>query len=111
SERTPVAFAQINVTDSAPRFHLIDAEGVLLPIPRGEKFETFVVLTGLSGKELEASRRLRVQQVMAMLKEIGPLGAYLSEVDVRDPGNLSAAVQVDREVVTVRLGSRNHRSR
>ncbi|HUQ95600.1 MAG TPA: FtsQ-type POTRA domain-containing protein [Bryobacteraceae bacterium] len=111
TEREPVAFAQINVPDSVPRFHLIDADGVLLPLPKGEKFDTFVVLTGLNAKDAEAGRRIRVQQVLAMLGDIGPLAAHVSEVDVRDPANLQTAMQVEKRVVTVKLGSRNFRQR
>jgi len=105
TEREPVAFAQIDMRDAAPRFFLTDIDGVLLPIPKGEKFESFVVLTGLTGREPEASRRLRVQQVAAMQKEIGPLVRYISEVDVRDPGSLRATLQIDGGVVMVRMGN------
>ncbi len=110
-ERKPVAFAQINAPEGAPRFQLIDADGVLLPMPKGEKFDSFAVLTGLSGRETEAFRKTRVQQAMGMLHELGSLAAAVSEVDVRDPGNLQATMRVNGDVVTVRLGIRNHRAR
>jgi cell division protein FtsQ len=111
TEREPVAFAQIDVRNSAPRFFLVDIDGVLLPIPKGEKFDSFVVLTGLTGNEPEASRRLRVQQVVAMQKEVGPLAGYISELDVRDPGNLRATLQINGGVAIARLGSQNYRQR
>ena len=111
TEREPIAFAQIDVRGSVPRFYLVDIEGVLLPIPKGEKFETFVVITGMTGSEPENSRKLRVQQVAAMQKEVGPLWSYISEIDVRDPGNLRATLQIDGSAVFVRLGNRNHRLR
>lgn len=109
-EREPVAFVQINRQGNAPQFHLIDAEGVLLPLPRGERFN-FAVLTGISASEPEASRKVRVQAAMTLLGGIGPLAARISEIDVRDPGNLKAALQVDRDMVTVLLGNRNFRAR
>lgn len=111
TEREPVAFAQINVPNHSPRFHLIDGDGVLLPIPRGEKLENFAVLTGLNGKETEDARKVRVQQMIAMMKEIGALSRVVSEVDVRDPANLQLTLTLEERAVMVRLGSKNFLTR
>jgi hypothetical protein len=98
---------QINRTNNIPRFFLIDSDGVLLPIPKGEKFDRFVVLTGLSGREPEASRGIRVRQALHLLEQAGPLGAFLSEIDVRDPGDLQATLKVDTGVVAVHVGGKD----
>ncbi|MCC6341011.1 MAG: FtsQ-type POTRA domain-containing protein [Bryobacterales bacterium] len=110
-ERKPVAFAQVSSPEGAPRFQLIDADGVLLPMPRGEKFENFVVLTGLSGRGAEAYRKARVRLAMRMLREVGAQAAAVSEVDVHDPDNLQATMRVNGDVVMARLGNRNFHSR
>jgi cell division protein FtsQ len=109
-ERRPAAFAQIS-GGPTPNFRMIDTDGVLLPIPKGQKFENYAVLTGFSGQEPEGIRKPRVQQAVAMLNEIGPLSAYISELDVRDSGNFQATVQLDKAAVMVRLGSKNYRTR
>ncbi|MCS7026004.1 MAG: FtsQ-type POTRA domain-containing protein [Bryobacteraceae bacterium] len=109
-EREPVAFVQLNRKDAAPTFKLIDADGVLLPIPPNEKFN-FPVLTGIRESDAIESRRLRVKQALALLHEIGDLNAYVSEIDVRDPGNLQVVAQVDQDVVTLKLGDKNFLSR
>lgn len=104
-ERTPVAFAQTEHRDGSSRFYLIDEEGVLLPIPKGEKFENFVVLRGMSEQEPEASRKVRVQQSMHFMKEASTLAGYVTEVNAADPGDLRALMKLDTSLVTVRLGS------
>jgi cell division protein FtsQ len=104
-ERTPVAFAQTEHRDGSSRFYLIDEEGVLLPIPKGEKFENFVVLRGMSEQEPEASRKVRVQQSMHFMNEASTLAGFVTEVNAADPGDLRALIKLENAVVTVRLGS------
>jgi len=104
-ERTPVAFAQTEHRDGSSRFYLIDEDGVLLPIPKGEKFENFVVLRGMSEQEPEASRKVRVQQSMHFMKEAATLAGFVTEVNAADPGDLRALLKLENAVVTGRLGS------
>ena len=104
-ERKPVAFAQTERRDGSSRFYLIDDDGVLLPMPKGEKFENFVVLRGMSEQEPEASRKVRVQQAMHFIKEASSLAGYVTEVNAADPGDLRAVLKLDTAIVTVRLGS------
>lgn len=106
-EREPVAFAQISQRGQTPRFTLIDTDGVLLPIPKGEKFDRFPVLTGMTGRESENARRTRVQQALHLLAEAGPLAARIPEIDVADAGNAQAMLEADGGVLTLRLGSRD----
>lgn len=110
-EREPAAVAQINLRGSAPLFQMIDEDGVLLPIPRGEKLDRFPVLTGFTANEAKGSRKMRVGHAIAMLNELGALRSLLAEIDVRDPGNLQALMQSGGQAVTVRLGNRNFRKR
>lgn len=109
-ERQPVAFVQLNRPGGAPDFKLIDPDGVIMPVPQGEKLN-FAILTGISDQEARESRQARVGQALEMLKEIGPLSSHISEIDVRDPGNLQALVQVDQDILTLKLGSKNYRKR
>lgn len=110
TERQPVAFVQFNHPDKPPTFRLIDADGVLLPAPKGERFD-LVVLTGVGSNETEDSRRIRVRQAVALLGELGSNASKISEIDVSDPANLEAVVQLDKEVVTLRVGARNFAAR
>lgn len=106
TERQPVAFVQFQRPGATPVFKLIDADGVILPVPQGEKL-SFAVLTGISENESEGSRKSRVRQALAMQQEIGSLTSHISEIDVRDPGNIQVLAQVDQDVLTLKLGNRN----
>ena len=65
---------------------------------------TLPVLTGFSETESIENRRARVHRVLEMLKEIGPLGKDVSEVDVSDPNNLIVSEHVEGTVVKLMLG-------
>jgi len=110
-EREPVAVAQVNVRNAAPAFQMIDMDGVLLPIPRGEKVDKYPVLTGFGTNEAKATRKMRVEHAASMMQELGPLRSMLAEIDVRDPGNLQATLAVNANAVTLRMGNRNYRKR
>ena len=73
--------------------------------------DRYPVLTGFTANDAKASRKMRVQHAVDMLAELGPLRSMLAEIDVRDPGNLQATLQVDSHAVTVRLGNKNFRKR
>jgi cell division protein FtsQ len=110
TEREPAAFAQIKQAGGGMDLVLIDGDGVLLPPNQGESYD-FVVLSGMSAGQSEPERSERVRQALALLKEIGPISVYLSEVDVEDSGDLMAMLKVDGAAAGVRLGNRNFRSR
>ncbi|MBS1828338.1 MAG: FtsQ-type POTRA domain-containing protein [Acidobacteria bacterium] len=110
-EREPVAVAQVNVRGASPVFQMIDMDGMLMPIPRGEKVDKYPVLTGFATNEAKPSRKMRVEHAMAMLSDLGPLRSMFAEIDVRDPGNLQATLQVDSNAVTLRMGNKNYRKR
>ncbi len=110
TEREPVAFAQIQRANGELDIRLIDSGGVLLTARQGENYD-FIVLSGMNVRHQEADRAERVRQALALLKEIGPISAYLSEIDVEDTEDLMAMLKIDTAAVGVRLGRGNFRSR
>jgi cell division protein FtsQ len=86
-ERVPLALAEID------RLYLMDAEGGLIDIygPRTAAFDLPIV-RGLQGLEGEA-RRDRAQRAGALLKDLGDLGAEISEVYVLDSGDLKVILR------------------
>jgi cell division protein FtsQ len=111
-ERVPVAFLHLRpaTRGGISRFVLIDSEGFILRPKVAAKF-TLPVLTGISETESIENRRARVRRVLEMLKEIGPLGKDVSEVDVADPNNLIVSEHVDGTVVKLMLGDENYAER
>ena len=111
-ERVPVAFVHLrpNARDGMSRFALIDREGYILR-PRVAARFTLPVITGIREDESLANRRARVRCVLGMMKEIGPLAAQISEVDVSDPNNLVVEEHVDNAVLTLYLGEENYSDR
>lgn len=110
AEREPVAFVQFERPNSAPSFRLVDADGVLLPVPKGERFD-LVVLTGIKPSDIEPERVARVRRAAAMLKEIGPLAGRISEIDLSDPGNMRVSMRIQDTPVTALTGNREYRAR
>lgn len=113
-ERTPLAYARVN-----NQLDLIDAHGVLLERPTKASFD-FPVLTGLAGisaanpnaGEWLEQRQTQVARWSALQAALAPLGhhaAYaISEVNLRDPGDLRARVSLRAgSTVLVDLGNRN----
>ncbi|MFL6451955.1 MAG: cell division protein FtsQ/DivIB [Bryobacteraceae bacterium] len=111
-ERVPVAFLHLRpaTRGGISRFVLIDSEGFILRPKVAAKF-TLPVLTGIGETESIENRRARVRRVLEMLKEIGPLGKDVSEVDVTDPNNLIVSEHVDGTVVKLMLGDENYAER
>jgi cell division protein FtsQ len=86
-ERVPLALAEID------RLYLMDADGGLIDIygPRTAAFDLPIV-RGLSGLPGEA-RRDRAQRAGALLKDLGDLGAEISEVYVQETGDLKVILR------------------
>jgi cell division protein FtsQ len=81
-ERVPLALAEMD------RLYLMDADGGLIDIygPRTAAFDLPIV-RGLQGLEGEA-RRDRAERAGALLKDLGDLGAEISEVYVLGSGDM-----------------------
>jgi len=112
-EREPVAFVRLSQTrgdDGVAKLALIDRYGHILRPRVAAKF-TLPVISGLRETESVESRRARVMRATALLNEIGPLGAQVSEVDASDPNNLIVAEHVGNEVVNLMLGEENYAER
>lgn len=109
-EREPMAFVQFDRPGGVPYFRLIDEQGVLLPVPTGERFD-LVVLTGIKATETENQRAARVRIASLMLRELGPLAARISEIDVRDAADLRVSMKLEGMPVTAQVGDRNFRPR
>lgn len=111
-ERQPVAFLRLPPArqDSVARFALVDHDGYILH-PRVAAQFTLPVIAGVLESESIAARRARVHRALSMLKEVGPLAAQISEVDVTDPNNLIVADHVGDSVVNLIIGEDNFAER
>lgn len=96
-ERVPLALAEVD------RLYLMDGEGELIEIygPRTAAFDLPIV-RGLLGVVAE-TRRDRAQRAGALLRDLGDLGAEVSEVLVEDSGEIRAVLRGAGEVL--RLGA------
>ncbi len=111
-ERVPVAFVRLtgNRKDGSSRLALIDKDGHILR-PRVAAQFTLPVIAGVRENEPLDNRKARVRLVLGMLKEIGPLGGQISEINVADPNNLVVAEHVGNEVLNLMLGDDNYAER
>jgi len=111
-ERTPVAFVRLppNRKDGMSRLALVDHDGYILR-PRVAAQFTLPVLAGLRESESLEDRRARVHRALAMLKEVGPLAAQISEVNVADPNNMVVAEHVGSNVINLLIGDENYAER
>jgi cell division protein FtsQ len=110
-ERKPVAFVNLpSPGGTGSRVLLIDAEGVLLESPPQAHF-AFPVLSGITEDQTELERRQRVQAMLRLLDELGPLGKDISEVNAATPQNLAVVTQVEGIALELALGNHNFSQR
>ena len=105
-ERRPVAFAKLPVGTSG-QFHylLIDAEGVLLTVPR-QRFD-FPVLTGVTEDQGEEDRRVRVLSMRRLLRDLGTQASVsISEVNAASPQDMRVSAKINGHPVELWLGDR-----
>jgi len=106
-ERTPVAFVNLSIPGArGSRVLLIDAEGVLLEPPAHSHF-TFPVLSGVTEEQAEVERRQRVQAMLRLLDDLGPVGKDISEVNAGTPENLILVAQVEGRAIQLIMGNQN----
>jgi cell division protein FtsQ len=112
TERQPVAFLRLppNRQDGLARFALVDRDGYILH-PRVAAQFTLPIIAGVAENEPIDARRARVRRALGMLKEVGPLAAQISEVDVTDPNNLIVADHIGNTVVNLIIGEENFAER
>jgi cell division protein FtsQ len=92
-ERVPLALAELE------RLYLMDGDGALIDIygPRTAAFDLPIV-RGLQRAELDERRR-RAGIAGGLLRDLGDLGAEVSEVEVEDGGDLRVVLKGAGEVV------------
>ncbi|MCI4354712.1 MAG: FtsQ-type POTRA domain-containing protein [Thermoplasmata archaeon] len=102
-ERVPVALAE------ADGLYLMDGEGTLIELfgPRTAGFDLPIV-RGLSGIEGDA-RKDRAQRAGALLRDLGDLGAEVSEVQFDESGDLRVGLRGAGEVL--RMGNPPYRKK
>jgi cell division protein FtsQ len=110
-EREPVAF--LNLPGERPGFSraaLIDAEGRIMSVPAQARFNLPVAL-GIKPDESVFERRARVRRLVTLMKEVGPLGERVSEVNVADTDNLRVTARAGRRAVVLLMGDHNFAKR
>ena len=112
TERTPVAFVEI-----AGRIGLIDANGVVMDLPRSGEHYSFPVITGMrrSSEEPLSVRAARMQIYARLVSDLNANGANyardLSEVDLSDPTDARITVGDANGTVLVHLGDTDFQKR
>jgi cell division protein FtsQ len=109
-EREPVAFLDIPSSTKLQRIGMIDADGVVLQQPAHARFN-LPVARGIRPDAPITDRRNQVRRLMALMKELGPLGERVSEIDVTDLDNLKVMARADRRAVILLLGDHNFAKR
>ncbi len=108
-ERDPVAYVHVQV-DRAARISLIDADGVLLQQPPRVRFE-LPVATGIRADDSQTARRDKVRRLLLFMKDLGPLGGRVSEVDVSDRGNIKITSNAGQHAIVLWMGDQNFAGR
>ena len=102
-ERTPVALVQVG-----SRIQLVDASGVFMELPRGQRKYSFPVLVGMSDAEPLSTRGARMKIYTRVITDLDREGARhsqdISEIDLRDPDDVKITVPDDAGAVLVHLG-------
>lgn len=107
-ERKPVAFVSLPYRrGAASRVLLIDEEGVLLERPPRARL-AFPVLSGVSDEQSRADREKRVQAMLRLLEELGPLAKNVSEINAFNLENLSVIAIVEGRTVELVMGDGNY---
>ena len=107
TERTPVAFADIN-----SHIWLIDANGVLMEMPPAQNAKySFPVIVGMSDTDPLSTRAARMKIYSRFMHDIDADGAHysanISDIDLTDPDDVKATVTDPQGAVLVHLGSTN----
>jgi cell division protein FtsQ len=109
SERTPVAFVEIN-----SHIALIDAHGVIMEMPAGQSATStysFPVIVGMTDAEPLATRGERMKVYGQLIRELDSSGTQyskdLSDIDLSDPDDIKATISDPQGAVLVHLGNSN----
>jgi len=102
TEREPVAFVLLPGETELP---LIDTDGFILR-PEIQESLNLPVLTGITRRQSEDERRVRVRRLRKLMTDAGELAARISEVDATDPDNLKVMQDAGGKAVTLIIGNR-----
>ena len=102
TEREPVAFVLLPGETELP---LIDTDGFILRLEIQESLN-LPVLTGITRRQSEEERRVRVRRLRKLITDAGELAAKISEVDATDPDNLKVMQDAGGKAVTLIIGNR-----
>lgn len=108
-ERQPVAFVDLTAKASGG-FLLIDEDGVMLR-PRTPGTFHLPVVHGVSGQDDPYTRKERIHRMQRLMRDLGPLGERVSEIDVSNADNLKVTHPLDGRAVVLLLGDRNFAQR
>jgi len=110
-ERHPVAFAKLPLGVAGQyRYMLIDAQGVLLSVPK-QRFD-FPVLTGVTEEQGDAERRLRVAAMQSLIHQLGPAAhGMVIEINVASPQDVRIAARINGHNMELWLGDRRYLAR
>ncbi len=105
SERTPVAFVEVN-----SHIALIDPHGVVMEMPVGQQAAySFPVIVGMTDAEPLSTRAARMKIYERLISELDSGGTQyardLSDVDLSDPDDVKATIADPQGAVLVHLGS------
>ena len=116
-ERAPVAFVRLPLSRDKGRGEspkLIDAEGVFLDSPEGNRF-VFPVLTGIDRSMPQEDRIQRLKLYQALLSGLDASEPFyssrVSEIDVADARNAKVSTAFDGEMIELQMGEKNFRHR
>jgi cell division protein FtsQ len=107
AERQPIAFLSLAEEEGLP---LIDGEGAIL-LQEVKNDLKLPVLTGVSRAQSPEQRRVRARRLAKLMRDIGDLGAKISEVDASDPDNLKVMQDAGGKAVTLIIGDRAFKRR
>jgi cell division protein FtsQ len=110
TERHPAAFVGVD-SECITRWSLIDSDGMILEPPlRPHQFD-LPLARGVPTWEKAAARGMRVRRMQQLLKELGPLAANVSEIDVSDMDNLKVMEKMQDHATRLMLGDHNFHDR
>ncbi|MGH9469849.1 MAG: cell division protein FtsQ/DivIB [Terriglobia bacterium] len=108
-ERTAVAFATVN-----GHLELVDRDGVFLQPPAGISFD-FPVVDGLDQSESPSQREAQIELYLDFINttrdEAARSGWIISEVNLRDSGDLQALLVQGNETVLAHFGDKDFAER
>jgi cell division septal protein FtsQ len=106
AERDPVAFIEIPYANGLSKLGLIDAEGIILQLPKQAAFKLPVAL-GVGPRDSIEERRERIHRMQRVIADLGQNAERVSEIDVADANNLKVTVRAENRAIALLLGDQD----